>query len=389
MSLQGNLRDFAATEILQLLGAQKKTGCLILERQGQSRPIYVHEGRIVASRTFGMSPDDPLLRFLLRARRLSNEQYRGIVTIQRESNRDLEDLLVNGRYLDVEELSVFIERQIFDELMIVVRWADGTYRFDPHQRWTAPALVRLSIEGALIEAARRVDEEKRFANLARDPQQILGVRDLPTANDHLAEEECELFGIIDGNRTIAEIIESAPLSEYEAYEALQRMLEANWVEVVGRREVDQESGGGAPAVLKLEPMHATPSRASSGGAVVKQLIVAACVVLGTVGLWAASHALVSAPAAGSGEDGFAEARLRDLRYTLDLYDREKGRYPARLDELKTERWIGPEAVRVDGRAVLYQPSADGSTYRLELAPAGRETSRPSQTRTAVARSSDR
>ena len=32
MALQGNLRDFSVTEILQLLGSQKKTGCLLLER---------------------------------------------------------------------------------------------------------------------------------------------------------------------------------------------------------------------------------------------------------------------------------------------------------------------------------------------------------------------
>ena len=31
MALQGNLHDFSAMEILQLLGSQKKSGCLVLE----------------------------------------------------------------------------------------------------------------------------------------------------------------------------------------------------------------------------------------------------------------------------------------------------------------------------------------------------------------------
>src|SRR6266850_2336551 len=67
MSLQGNLREFSANDILQLLGTQKKTGCLILEGNGTHTNIYVHDGRLVATREPGMAKDDPLLRFLYRA----------------------------------------------------------------------------------------------------------------------------------------------------------------------------------------------------------------------------------------------------------------------------------------------------------------------------------
>ena len=91
-------------------------------------------------------------------------------------------------------------------------------------------------EGALIEAARRVDEQKRFVSKFKNPYDLLGVRDLPDPDEPLAEEEKELFGIIDGQHTVAEVVEAAPLAEYEAYEALDRMLDANWIEVVGRRE---------------------------------------------------------------------------------------------------------------------------------------------------------
>ena len=39
----------------------------------------------------------------------------------------------------------------------------------------------------------------------------------------------------DGQHTVEETVRMAPLSEYEAYEALQRMLEAKWIELAGRR----------------------------------------------------------------------------------------------------------------------------------------------------------
>ncbi len=243
MALQGNLRDFSASEILQLVGTQKKSGCLALEWSTERAVVWVLEGRIVSTRQPGLVKDDPLLAFLRVTHRLSDEQHRGLLTIQKESGRDLEDLLLNGRYLDAQELAGFIERQILDDLARIVRWDNGTYRFDPNSKWTQTPLVMLSMEGVMIEAARRADEEKRFVTLFRDPHQLLGVRDLPDPDDPLSDEERELFGIIDGHHTVASVVLAAPLSEYEAYEALQRMLDANWIEFVGR----QDPGSVAPA----------------------------------------------------------------------------------------------------------------------------------------------
>ena len=219
MALQGNLRDFSVTEILQLLGSQKKTGCLKLEWNTERAQIHVlgrPHHRLAHAR---YAPDDPLLQFLLKVHRLSDEQRRGLLSIHKESGRDLEDLLINGRYVDVEELKLYIERQILNDLMRVVRWDNGAYRFEPKEVWPGPPLVKLSMEGGLIEAARRVDEQKRFVSKFKNPYDLLGVRDLPDPDEPLAEEEKELFGIIDGLHTVAEVVEAAPLSEYEAYEA--------------------------------------------------------------------------------------------------------------------------------------------------------------------------
>lgn len=356
MALQGNLRDFAATEILQLLGSQKKTGCLMLEWNTERAVVYVNEGRIVSTRRPGMTKDDPLLAFLKSVGRLSDEQYRGILSIQRESNRDLEDLLLNGRYLDSEELGGFVERQILDNMMRLTRWENGSYRFDPNQRWTNPMLVRLNIEGVLIEAARRVDEQKGFVSLFKDPHQLLGVKDLPDPNEPLAEEEREIFGIIDGKHTVAEVVESAPLSEYEAYEALHRMMEAGWIEFVGRRDP------GLPEVTMPTGREVVRHTLS----VARELIMAGVVVAALVGLRWSSHWLQPPVVTDRSEDVFTAAQVRDVRFALDLYHRENGSYPARLGDLVEDRWVSPEQVRPLGHAFTYRRARDGQGYQLEL-----------------------
>ena len=294
--------------------------------------------------------------FLLKIHRLSEEQYRGIQTIQQESNRDLEDLLVNGRYLEADELTGFVERQIFDDLMRVTRWENGAYRFDPNNKWPNEPLVSLSIEGVLIEAARRIDEQKRFVLLFRDPYQLLGVLDLPDPSEPLTDEERELFGIIDGHHTVAEVVEAAPLSEYETYEALHRMMEAHWLEFVGRRN---------PGLPQIVPTGAD-LRAQKPRSVMREILVAAAVVGALLLIRFVAQAVHPGAAIASGPDPFSAAQVRDLRSALDLYRREHGEYPARLEDLVDDRWLTEAQVHPSGNALDYHRERSGVDYHLEI-----------------------
>jgi hypothetical protein len=356
MALQGNLRDFSVSEILQLLGTQKKTGCLVLDREGDTVSVYVSEGRVVAAREPGMRPDDPLLAFLRSIHRLPEEQYRGLLTIHRETGRDLEDLLVNGRYMESEELSSYIERQILDTLLRLSRWEQGTYRFDPAVAWTGERLVRLSTEGVLIEAARRVDESKRFRAMFADPHQVLGVRDLPDPEEPLSDEERELFGIIDGQHTLAEVTAAAPLTEYETHEALHRLIEAGWIEVQGRRDPGAVAPEAAPR----------PAPAQRRALAREMFVSAAALLVMAVLLLGGQLVTRATPVDPAPADVFVATQVRDLRKVLELYRRETGRYPEKLEQLIEDNWLTSREIQVPGHRLRYRRESAGADYRLRL-----------------------
>lgn len=315
----------------------------------------MHEGRVVSTRQPGPAKDDSLLAFLCVTRRLSEEQFRGLLTIQRESGRDIEDLLVNGRYVDADELASYVERQILDDLMRIVRWDNGSYRFDPNARWPHTPLVMLSMEGVMIEAARRMDEQKRYVSLFKDPYELLGVRDLPDPDDPLSDEEREIFGIVDGLHTVAEVVDAAPLSEYEAYEALQRMHDERWIEFVGRRD---------PGVTPASAVVAGPARPRN--IVARELAIAACIVVAIVGLRAASSVLPLRPGHDPRSDVFATTQVRDLRYALELYRRERGTYPRQLQELVEDRWVAADQALLPGYEIQYRAAEGGQSYQIDL-----------------------
>ncbi len=355
MALQGNLRDFSATEILQLLGSQKKTGCLILESGAMRAMVFVQDGRIVSTRPPGLTKDDPLVSFLRHINRLTDEQVLGLMTMHQESRRDLEDLLVNGRYMEHH-----VERQILDTLMTVMAWPDGAYRFDPNQRWDAQSLVRLSMDGVLIEIARRVDEEKRYAKVFYDPNLLLSVRDLPDPEEPLSDEETDLLGLVDGRRTVAEVAELAPLSRFEAYDALNRFIEAGWIEFSGRRE-----GAAAPGAV-VAPVAFRPRRRRGKRSLLRELVVAVSIAGAVFALRYGAHFLAPTAARSAPSDVFAASTLRDLRFALELYRRDRGQYPERLAQLVDDRWIGADQARLAGYIIHYRSLRAGNDYQLEL-----------------------
>jgi uncharacterized protein DUF4388 len=366
MALQGNLRDFSATEILQLLGSQKKTGRLTLSSGPRRFVIFVLDGQIVAARPPGLQGDDPLLDFLRRVHRVTHDQAMGLAVIHQQNGRDLEDLLVEGRYLDAEDLGMCIERQILDSLGGAMGWNEGTYEFDPDHKWERPPAVRLSMDGVLIEIARRLDEEQRYAGIFKDPDMLLQVRDLPDPDQPVTDEESELFGLIDGRHTLTEIEDEAALTRFEARDALNRMLEANWIEISGRRAGPPAPVAAAPVPGPQRPAARPPA---SRGSMLRELALAVVVTAALVALRFEARYLAPPPPGPVAQDVFAAATLRDLRSALELFRREQGSYPDGIEELVKDSWIGSGQARLQGYLIQYRTLRRGQDYRLELVAA--------------------
>jgi hypothetical protein len=80
----------------------------------------------------------------------------------------------------------------------------------------------------------------------------------------------------------------------------------------------------------------------------------------------AAHALHPSSALASGPDPFSAAEVRDLRTALDLYCREHGDFPARLQDLVEDRWLTEEQVHPSGCTIDYHRERAGVDYHLEI-----------------------
>ncbi len=360
MALSGSLREFALWEIVQLLSGQKKTGRLQLARGSERFSLYFLDGRIAGAREPGLAPNDPLMKFLRRVRWLSEEQLRGVESLNAESGRDLVDLLLNGRYVDAEELSALYERMVLDLLFRVLRWEDGDYSFHALVPPESALAISLSTDSLLMEAARRVDEYRRQMSELPDCNVILGLRELPDPDAALSDSEKELFGLVDGRRTLAEVVAQAPVTDYEAMEGIARLLENRWIEIIGTREV----GGEVPVVEPAPPVRV--SRAKEMWATAAFAVVLVVLLAVTSPVRRVRTPMRTLPT----QDVFERTRWADLVMALEVFRCEQGSYPHRLEELVRTDWLHPAQLRFAGYDLRYERSRDGTSYRLEAMPAG-------------------
>jgi hypothetical protein len=355
MALSGSLREFALSEILQLLSSQRKTGSLRLTRGSDMRVVYLLEGRIASMRDRGYSAEDPLARFLRRVHRLSEEQMRGIASIHAESNRDLVDLLLNGRYIEREELAVLYERMVLDVLHEILAWEDGTYSFSNVSPPESALQVSLSTESMLMEAVRRTDELKRYRAKLTDPSLVLGLKELPDPDALLGEDEKELFGLVDGLRTLGEVVSEAPFTDFEAYEALFRLIEAGWIEIQGRRAPEQVTEEAPTARAGLHASWRTEA-----------MLAGACALLVLV-VQVLAWKSTPRPPSGPSADVYAALGMRDVRAAIEAEHARTGSYPGTLAALVDNGWLEHGQLTPAGAKLAYRVEPGDSTYVLEFA----------------------
>jgi CheY-like chemotaxis protein len=148
--------------------------------------------------------------------------------------RLLGDLLVDAGRVTREQLRDGLARQSSELVYEVLRWPTGRFEFRPE---ALPALAEsaqlgLPVASVVMEGFRRVDEWRvveadigSFESvLQKDPVAIEagGV-------DRLAKQEQRLLEMVDGERTVREIIAQSHMSSFDACKILFQLLEARLV----------------------------------------------------------------------------------------------------------------------------------------------------------------
>ena len=240
MALEGNLKDFSLTDMFRLLATGAKTGTLHVDGVRGGGIVCFRDGQVFYASAH--ESIEPAGKRLVRGGLISEKQMRqaqGLMKIQKKdkATRRLGQILVDEGYVESAALEEYIRGQISDALFDLMRWEEGSLRFESDETLAEADLgLAVTIDSVLADSERRLElwnkikdkipsMETRFAMSASPGQK--------PADIHLKPREWMLLCYLHGSRSVSELVELTGYDDFETAKVLYGMYAGGLIEKVG------------------------------------------------------------------------------------------------------------------------------------------------------------
>jgi pSer/pThr/pTyr-binding forkhead associated (FHA) protein len=176
-SMSGTIAEVPLPDLIQLFSTSKKTGTLVLTRDGLVAKIHLDRGRLVYA-AINDSPGLPPIKAIYR----------------------------------------------------ILAWDDGTFELVGPEPHNFPELIDMPTEHILMEGLRQLDELRHMQTKLPPPATRIGVpRPLEPRLGDLDRNELDVFQLAINKNTIQEILDSAGASDLDAANILVKLLKKRYL----------------------------------------------------------------------------------------------------------------------------------------------------------------
>ncbi|RKX70535.1 hypothetical protein DRP53_04655 [candidate division WOR-3 bacterium] len=235
MALEGNLKDLSLIGVLQLISGERMTGVLKLKRKGEEAYVGFEDGQITGAFWLKGGAHESLDLYLVKSGMVSRELFNSAARIKEETGESIVTILVRNKHLDEESLKEIIRFKIQEVLDELFSWKEGEFHFVPDERiYKKSALkVLLNTEGVILEGARRIDEWPRIVKAIPSGELIFRKKEDAKLEFDFTPESERVYNLVDGHRTVNEIVEYSGLGKFRTYSNLFDLLSTDQIEIVG------------------------------------------------------------------------------------------------------------------------------------------------------------
>ena len=251
--MTGSLKEFGLTDLFQVLGQQQKTGVLNLQGDEKSVQVFFEKGMIVRVEFPEETGEDIAFgRKLIRGGLISAENWGRAFQQHEENLVGLEKVLVSSGLVTKEDLSAALRLLTVDTLYGLFKGKRGNFRFETRPVSYDPEFVEpMNTEFVLLDVLRMVDEWPMIAKRLSSFDMVLQKVNPMATLEVLAGTRWEknrtfqmevIYDLIDGQRSVKEIIELSFVEEFETCKNLILMMDAGLIEPgVGKVKEEKES----------------------------------------------------------------------------------------------------------------------------------------------------
>jgi hypothetical protein len=265
MPLQGNIRDFTTTQLLNLVNLSRRTGMLTIfeavptgekdamknEKMAagaQRAVVAFNKGKLVYAAL--TNQDNGLVAVLNKAGKLTDAQARVLrERAQGTSDKVLAMRLIGAKYVTQTDIVNCIKNHILDVVYNLTTWSEGPFRFDDN---TVPEgdniLVPIELENVIIEASRRAKDFDEINAVIEDLDVSLRFPENPKEKFkgvHLGVDEWKVVSYVNPKNSIRQIMKQLNMSEMEIKKVVYGLHQAGLVEIVARSQQPEQKAAAA------------------------------------------------------------------------------------------------------------------------------------------------
>ncbi len=239
MPLAGSLETFNIANLLQFLSFDKKTGVLQIIGGGNSAKIFIKSGFIIYATS--SQQEFRLGHFLRSEGVLSDEKLQECLQLAKERNQQLGRFLVEQGYISRSSLKDFLHLQAEEILYDIFLWEAGDFEYaDTPLNVKGKLFIPLNPLGIIMEASRRIDERSIITREIPGDQLIFTISQKmgDTEKLKLTKNERRILSLIDGSRTVKQVINDSGYAEFATYKIIYSLKMSGFIEKAWKEESD-------------------------------------------------------------------------------------------------------------------------------------------------------
>lgn len=212
-SLEGSIADFPMLEIIQIIAMGEKTGKLVLNGEIEQLAIYFIAGEAVYAQPIHYR--EKIGNTLVGKGHISQETVNAALNLQhlysqKGSNKRLGTILVELGLVPRTALEEFLKRQIEDAIYAILSEKNGDFYFDNEFDLSEDDILLPMVVEKIVQNGKRLVEERKRIKRSVPPLGTVyrkGDNSDIDLESKLGYQEWKIISLVDGKRTIREIID--------------------------------------------------------------------------------------------------------------------------------------------------------------------------------------
>ncbi len=246
-SLKGTLDHFFFASILQLLFLEKKSGVLRLRSALNEVKIFFNDGTII----YATETDENrrLINLLKHHGYLPQQQIAHCSALAKKDDVPLAAVLSDQNALAPATIQSVTNRLVSDILYDLFLWEHGEFEYsDGLPSLENRITTELDTMELILEASRRVDEISVLTRHFPSDRIMLKMSEILTDKKKitLAQHEWNILSLINGSRSIRQIIKESGCDEFSIYKILYLLLSSGLIETCGESPAQQHDADRHP-----------------------------------------------------------------------------------------------------------------------------------------------